>query len=112
MVRVLARVRKYPDRCWTALTTFGRRRTTRRIATVAGLLAVVVIGMVVGVLVAGRVTADVGPFRAQFALTPSFTAVPRSAFRRWARCTSTATPGRRTCRSGWTRSTSSARPRW
>src|SRR4051794_9276931 len=73
MVRVLARVRKYPDRCWTALTTFGRRRTTRRIATVAGLLAVVVIGMVVGVLVAGRVTADVGPFRAQFAITPSFT---------------------------------------
>src|SRR5690349_11207449 len=73
MVQMLARVRNYPDRWRTALATFGRRRTARRIATVGGLLAVVVVGMVLGVLVGGRVTADVGPFRAQFAVTPSFT---------------------------------------
>src|SRR3954464_6508029 len=73
MVQVLARVKKYRDRWRPALSTFARRRTARRIALAAGLLAVVVVGMVVGVLVGGRVTADVGPFRAQFAITPSFT---------------------------------------
>jgi predicted MPP superfamily phosphohydrolase len=53
--------------------TFLARPVTRRIGFAAFLLTVVVVGMVVGVLVGGRLTADVGPFRAQFSITPSFT---------------------------------------
>jgi predicted phosphodiesterase len=36
-----------------------------------GVLGVTMAGVVLGVLLGGRVTADVGPFRAQFAVTPS-----------------------------------------
>jgi predicted MPP superfamily phosphohydrolase len=38
---------------------------------VLGLLAVATVGMILGVLVAGRVSADIGPFHAQFAITPA-----------------------------------------
>jgi predicted MPP superfamily phosphohydrolase len=36
-----------------------------------GVLAVAAVGMILGVLLAGRVSADVGPFRADLAITPS-----------------------------------------
>jgi predicted phosphodiesterase len=49
----------------------ARHRHTRRAGRLLGLLAVVATGMILGVLVAGRVSADVGPFRAQFAITPA-----------------------------------------
>jgi predicted phosphodiesterase len=48
-----------------------RHRHTRRAGRLLGLLAVVAVGMVLAVLVAGRVSADVGPFHAQFAITPA-----------------------------------------
>src|SRR5689334_5803198 len=53
------------------LTALGDRPWARRTGTVLGLLAVTAAGMVVGVLLAGRVSADVGPFHAQLAVTPS-----------------------------------------
>jgi predicted phosphodiesterase len=48
-----------------------RHRDVRRAGRLLGLLAVAAIGMILGVLVAGRVSADVGPFHAQFAITPA-----------------------------------------
>src|SRR4051794_25298983 len=73
MVHVWQRVRVVPDLLRPAAVRFGARRSTRRIAGAVVLTAIAVVGMVIGVLVGGRVTADVGPFRAQFAVTPSFT---------------------------------------
>lgn len=46
-------------------------RHVRRAGRLLGLLAVAATGMVVGVLIAGRVSADVGPFHVRFAITPS-----------------------------------------
>jgi predicted MPP superfamily phosphohydrolase len=43
----------------------------RRAGRLLGVLAVAAVGMILGVLVAGRVNADVGPFHAQFAITPA-----------------------------------------
>jgi predicted MPP superfamily phosphohydrolase len=49
----------------------ARHRHVRRAGRLLGVLLVAVAGMVLGVLVAGRISADVGPFHAQFAITPS-----------------------------------------
>jgi predicted phosphodiesterase len=48
-----------------------RHREVRRAGRLLGILAVAAVGMILGVLVAGRVYADVGPFHAQFAITPA-----------------------------------------
>lgn len=46
-------------------------RATRRIALGLSVLAVTLAGVIVGVLVGGRMHTDVGPFRAEMAITPS-----------------------------------------
>jgi predicted phosphodiesterase len=48
-----------------------RHPRLRRAGTALGILAVAMAGMALGVLLAGRVSADVGPFRAEFSVTPS-----------------------------------------
>ncbi len=50
-----------------------RHPRTRRVGRVLALLGVTAAGMVIGVLIAGRVSTDVGPFRAHFAITPALT---------------------------------------
>jgi predicted phosphodiesterase len=49
----------------------GRHRDVRFVGRLLGVLAVAAIGMILGVLVAGRISADVGPFHANFAITPA-----------------------------------------
>ncbi|GII20738.1 metallophosphoesterase family protein [Planosporangium mesophilum] len=49
----------------------GRHRHARRAGRLLGVLAVAAVGMVLAVLVAGRVHADVGPFHARLAITPA-----------------------------------------
>ncbi len=46
-------------------------RAVRRIGLTVAVIAVSLVGTVAGVLLAGRIDADVGPFRAELALTPS-----------------------------------------
>ena len=48
-------------------------RWVRRLGAWTGVVAVTVAGVVLGVLVAGHTTDDIGPFRAQYAIRPSFT---------------------------------------
>jgi predicted MPP superfamily phosphohydrolase len=50
-----------------------RKVLFRRITTGATVLAVSIAGMVLGLLLAARVQADVGPFRAELAITPALT---------------------------------------
>lgn len=57
-------------------TAAGYRRVrahpaTGRTMRWAGLLGVVLVGMLLGVLLGGRITADVGPFRAHLSIVPS-----------------------------------------
>jgi predicted MPP superfamily phosphohydrolase len=52
-----------------AVTSTGARRTGICLA----LFAVALIGVVTGTLLGGRVESDIGPFRAELAITPSFT---------------------------------------
>ncbi|MGC9666251.1 metallophosphoesterase [Planosporangium sp. 12N6] len=49
----------------------ARHHRVRQAGRLLGVLAVAAAGMVLGVLVAGRINADVGPFHAQFAVTPA-----------------------------------------
>ncbi|MEO3745469.1 metallophosphoesterase [Plantactinospora sp. B5E13] len=53
----------------------GRRiigaTATRRVGTALSVLAVTVAGIVIGVLLGGRLETDIGPFRAEMAITPS-----------------------------------------
>lgn len=49
----------------------GRLPITRRGGRLSGVVAVALIGVILGVLLGGRVIQDVGPFRAEFAITPS-----------------------------------------
>ena len=46
-------------------------RATRRGGRIAGVLAVALTGVALGVLLGGRITQDVGPFRAEFTVTPA-----------------------------------------
>jgi predicted MPP superfamily phosphohydrolase len=50
-----------------------RRKVIWRIRTGAAVLAVSLAGMVLGLLLGARIQADVGPFRAELAMTPSLT---------------------------------------
>jgi predicted phosphodiesterase len=54
-----------------AAARVARQPITRRAGRICGVLAVTLTGVVFGVLLGGRVTQDVGPFRAEFAITPS-----------------------------------------
>ncbi len=51
----------------------ARHPRTHRYARRLGVFAVALAGVALGVLLAGRVKADVGPFRAEFAVVPSLT---------------------------------------
>jgi predicted MPP superfamily phosphohydrolase len=51
----------------------ARHPRMRRTGQLIGVLAITAAGMILGVLLAGRVSADVGPFRADLAITPSLT---------------------------------------
>jgi predicted phosphodiesterase len=51
----------------------GARPALGRAATWLGVLAIAIVGTSLGVLLAGRATDDVGPFRAQYALRPALT---------------------------------------
>ncbi|GAA0801475.1 metallophosphoesterase family protein [Spirilliplanes yamanashiensis] len=53
------------------LSTLLRHRWTRRTGVALAVLTVALSGVVVGVLLGGRTTVDVGPFRAQLAATPA-----------------------------------------
>jgi predicted phosphodiesterase len=71
---VVARVRRAFARARPVVrpaARVGRHPVARRGGRLAGVVAIALIGVVLGVLVGGRVTQDVGPFRAEFAVTPS-----------------------------------------
>src|SRR5262245_15530979 len=53
--------------------TFFRRPRVRRAASALGVVAVSMVGVVIGVLLAGSTTDDVGPFQAKYSATPSWT---------------------------------------
>lgn len=53
------------------LSSLSRHRWTRRTGVALTILAVALTGVVVGVLLGGQATADVGPFRAQLTVTPA-----------------------------------------
>lgn len=55
------------------LPSVFRRPRVRRLASYVGLFAVSVTGVVLGVLLAGHTTDDLGPFRAEYSVKPSFT---------------------------------------
>jgi predicted MPP superfamily phosphohydrolase len=59
------------------ITRFGRavarNRRVRRLSIAMAILTVSLVGVVGGVLLGARTTADVGPFRAQLSITPSLT---------------------------------------
>ncbi|HEX5542427.1 MAG TPA: metallophosphoesterase [Micromonospora sp.] len=48
-----------------------RSRPVRRVAVVLSLLSVAVAGVIIGVLLGGRVSADIGPFSGEIAISPS-----------------------------------------
>ena len=73
MVRVLQRLMMFSDRSRSMAARLGHNARARRVGTVAGIVAVAVTGVILGVLLGGRVTADVGPFRAQFGVSPALT---------------------------------------
>ncbi|GAA1039284.1 metallophosphoesterase [Virgisporangium ochraceum] len=52
---------------------FVRRPRVRRTASALGVIAVSVVGVVIGVLLAGSTTDDVGPFEARYSVIPSLT---------------------------------------
>ncbi|WP_412540318.1 metallophosphoesterase [Longispora sp. K20-0274] len=54
----------------TVLTSAVRSRVTRRTGRVLGILAVTVVGAVLGLLVGGTTTGPLGPFQAEFSLSP------------------------------------------
>jgi predicted MPP superfamily phosphohydrolase len=60
---------------WTAgiPRKMAASRRARRIGMALAVIAVSLVGTVAGVMLAGRMDADVGPFRAELALTPSLT---------------------------------------
>ncbi|GIJ45683.1 membrane protein [Virgisporangium aliadipatigenens] len=47
------------------------RERLRRFASACGLVAVSIVGIVIGILVAGHTDEDLGPFRAEYSITPS-----------------------------------------
>jgi predicted phosphodiesterase len=52
---------------------FLRRPRVRRAFSAIGVVAISLMGVVIGVLLAGSTTDDVGPFQAKYSATPSFT---------------------------------------
>src|SRR4051812_27443190 len=57
----------------------ARHPSTHRGRRLLGVLAVAAVGVVLGLLVGGHVTGNVGPFRAEFALSPSLSGGTRVA---------------------------------
>jgi predicted phosphodiesterase len=57
----------------TTRAALHRHPAIGKVARFAGVLTVTAVGMILGVLVAGRVGADVGPFHAQMSIRPALT---------------------------------------
>ena len=53
------------------LVRFGRRPGTRRAGAALAMLVVTAVGMVIAVLLAGKITAEVGPFHAEMSIRPA-----------------------------------------
>lgn len=71
--RVRARATRLTLRRQIRRSSFLRRPRVRRTFSAIGVVAISLLGVVIGVLLAGSTTDDVGPFQAKYSATPSLT---------------------------------------